>query len=55
MLLKVDRLKPVVLNPGMENQRKSQPKFFTSIPIAGREDTKPFDITVNVLNIDPAL
>ena len=31
------------------NQREAQGKFFTSIPIAGREDAKPLDISINML------
>jgi len=36
------------------NQRETQGKFLTSIPAAGREDTKPFDIAINMLDIDSA-
>jgi len=37
------------------NQGKAQGKFLASIPIAGREDAKPLDITINRFDIDSTL
>ena len=34
------------------NQRSSQAKSFSAVSVAGREDSKAFDITVNVFNVD---
>ena len=37
------------------NQREAQGKFLTSIPIAGREDANPLDISINMFDIDSTL
>ena len=34
------------------NQRSSQAKSFSAVSVAGGKDTKAFDITVNVFNVD---
>ena len=34
------------------NQRSSQAKSFSTVPVARGKDTKAFDITVNVFNVD---
>ena len=36
------------------NQRSSQAKSFSAVSVAGGKDTKAFDITVNVFNVDSA-
>ena len=37
------------------NQRSSEVKPFSAVSVAGGKDTKAFDITVNVFNIDSTL
>ena len=37
------------------NQRSSQAKSFSAVSVAGGKDTKAFDITVNVFNVDSTL
>ena len=37
------------------NQRESESKSLTLVPIARREDTKPLHITINVLNVNSTL
>ena len=34
------------------NQRSSQAKSFSAVSVAGGKNTKAFDITVNLLNVD---
>ena len=37
------------------NQRSSETKSFSAVSVAGGKDTKAFDITVNVFNVDSTL